>query len=535
MTSEGWRNLQALGIEEGMIAIAYENSQAEYSQLYQFSKYHLWSGSSAFVTCPSAMTDGAARLLSTLIAKGQVQDASRQVLQDAVERLTSRDPKYAWTSGQWMTERIGGSDVSGTETVGALLPESPKIQDIKGIDGAPLGPWSISGFKWFSSATDSNMTVLLAKTQHGISAFYAPTRRDTTNGETILNGIRIQRMKNKLGTRTVPTAELELKGMRGYLLGKEGQGTKEISAVLNITRVHNAVGGMGFWARGLAIARAFARVRKSGGKLLTQTPAHVRTLAKEHIEYRANMQLTFFVVMLLGISEQPSNYAHQPPHPLIPKAREDVTRLLRLLTPLMKAQTALSAIAGLRVCIECLGGIGYLENDDQTFNVARLFRDANVLSIWEGTTNIQADDLVRVLKGRDGENVLSTLNGWMETGANLGGDPLREERGTLFRTWVLWRDTIEKSEKEELKWDGQRIMRDLGWLVCGFLLMVDAARDGDELAVGIARRWVWKVEVTRLAAGGGSGLKQDKRTWEQEASWERRMVFDDHRPSRSKL
>lgn len=97
---------------------------------------------------------------------------------------------------------MGGSDVSGTETIAILFAENPNSQDVTGIDGAPLGPWCISGFKWFSSATDSNVTVLLAKTQHGVSTFYAPMRRVSTNGKVVLNGIRIQRMKNKLGSRT---------------------------------------------------------------------------------------------------------------------------------------------------------------------------------------------------------------------------------------------------------------------------------------------------------------------------------------------
>jgi len=114
------------------------------------------------------------------------------------------------------------------------------------------------------------MAVLLARTTSGkLSAFYAPMRRTVprsaeTETQTELNGVRIQRLKEKLGTRAVPTAELELQGMRGYLLGAESEGVKEIATVLNITRVHNAVTAMGLWGRGLVISRAFARVRSVG-------------------------------------------------------------------------------------------------------------------------------------------------------------------------------------------------------------------------------------------------------------------------------
>src|SRR5699024_2962106 len=132
--------------------------------------------------------------------------------------------------------------------------------------GQPLGPWSIDGFKWFSSATDSQMSVLLAKMPDGrLSAFYAPMRQQqtTSSSDTELNGIQIQRLKQKLGTRSLPTAELVLSNMRAYLIGAPGYGVREISTILNITRVHNAVSAVGFWGRGLAVSRAFARVRKT--------------------------------------------------------------------------------------------------------------------------------------------------------------------------------------------------------------------------------------------------------------------------------
>ena len=312
VASEGWRNLQDLGISEGIIAIPYENKYSQYSRLYQFLKYHLWTGSCAYVTCPSAMTDGAARLLSGHNRKEHLSPDS-MAFEAAYKHLTSRDPAEAWTSGQWMTERVGGSDVRNTETLATYSPVSESEAASTGIDGAPLGPWLISGFKWFPSATGANMVILLAKTPDGgISAFYAPTRKtvaqkteaeDSSFITTEFNGITIHRLKSKLGTRPVPTAELSLNDTRAYLLGSPGQGVKEISTVLNITRIHNAVTACGLWGRGLAISRAFARVRVVRGKLLMGVPAHVRTMAKEHVEYRASMLLTYFVVSLLGISE----------------------------------------------------------------------------------------------------------------------------------------------------------------------------------------------------------------------------------------
>ena len=112
----------------------------------------------------------------------------------------------------------------------------------------PLGPWRVDGFKWFSSATDAPVALLLARTpeKSGLSCFLAPTKRivraDGDGGEEAeeLNGIRIQRLKSKLGTRALPTAELELRGTRAWLVGEEGRGVKVIAGMLNVTRLHNA-------------------------------------------------------------------------------------------------------------------------------------------------------------------------------------------------------------------------------------------------------------------------------------------------------
>ena len=307
-------------------------------------RYHIWTGSSAFVTCPSAMQDGAASLLKRHLATeskdSPLSSTARDVLKVAFARLTARDEK-AWTSGQWMTERIGGSDVSGTETLATYSPFQPAESfEPTELDGSPLGPWIIDGFKWFSSATDSQMTIAMAQTQKGLSAFYIPMRRTNSSGDSELNGIQISRLKSKLGTKAVPTAELELKGARGYLLGEEGNGIREISTMLNITRVHNSVTSMGLLGRGLAIAKAFANVREMAGKgnkrTLKDVPLHIHTLAEITLSYRANMLFTFFTVYCLGISDQaPSSNVSDVSCAslrLRPKTSADLQLILRYVT-----------------------------------------------------------------------------------------------------------------------------------------------------------------------------------------------------------
>lgn len=521
VTSEGWRRLQEIGIQEGIVALAYEKADGEWNpRIHQFVKYHIWSGSSGIVTCPSAMTDGAAKLLGNHL-NDDIE--TNEVFRHARERLISRENGFAWTSGQWMTERKGGSDVRGTETIAVRLSPDQASDGGLDADGQPLGPWRIDGFKWFSSATDANMTILLAKTgDNQISAFYAPLRRKApnTNDKTELNGIRIQRLKNKLGTKGLPTAELEIKGMRGYLIGKQGQGVKEISHILNITRMQNIVSSVGAWGRGLAISRAFARVRSVGGKLLCDVPAHVRGLAQEHVKYTAHMHLSFFIAALLGRSEGSNDMSAPAASSILPQDIVHVNALYRLLTPIAKAQTALSAINGLRACMESLGGVGYLENEDPELNVARMFRDANVLAIWEGTTDIMADDFVRVVKrGRDGAKVLGIFEKWLGNSFRVAESAGFQAEASKLRT-VAEHILIDlrSKDKKELAWRGRDYLRDIDWLVCGNLLIHDAVRDGDAIAREVMLRWIH-------TKGSSS------QNWRQESIWDRKIVFGDENPS----
>jgi alkylation response protein AidB-like acyl-CoA dehydrogenase len=481
------------------------------------------------------MTDGAAKLMKKYAFCEGVGDDRQRVFRETYRNLTSRHVGRAWTSGQWMTERSGGSDVRGLETVATLY--SPTISGEEAVigdtdaQGMPLGPWSIKGFKWFSSATDADMAVLLAKTAKGITLFYAPMRRCASNKNNSesqapanqvceSNGITIQRLKPKLGTRALPTAELVLNGTRAWIIGEEGQGVKEMSTVLNITRIHTGLSALGLWGRGLAISRAFARVRKvDGGKLLMDVPAHVKTMAGNEVNYTAMMHLGFFTVALLGINENPGDFNQH--HGLrenegqraIVKNVEQAALLLRLLTPVMKAQCSKLAIFGLQECMESLGGVGYLE-DEQEFNIARLFRDANVLSIWEGTTDVMAHDVVRVMKGRDGEKVRKALNTWIhDLMATWGGEwvgrkeVIRCELGTLEEMWT-------EVNTDELKFRGRQLLESLAWIVAAVLLIEDAGRDGDEAAKEKARRWISKKDSDKPVP-----------VWEKAVVLNRNLVF----------
>ena len=528
-TSEGWRWLGDLGKEEGLVGLGFDQAVVRKGwnpRVWQFAKQYLWAGSAALVSCPGAMTDGVAVLLGSVSKAARTSsewqdneiwlEVAREVRERLVSRWTGEDDRgqgklKAWTSGQWMTERTGGSDVRGTETVATRLSE-PEACDGTDIVGMPLGPWSISGFKWFSSATDADAAVMLAQTSHGLSCFYAPMRLSTGR----MNGVRISRLKDKLGTKGLPTAELELVGTRAWLVGEIGKGTKEISRVLNVTRIYTAVGQVGYWGRGLAVARAWARVRKvSGGGLLSANKQHVRWMAEETVKYRAAMALSFTGVALLGVVENGTNVCIETQAckaGIIPEDIEDAEMLLRVFTPVMKAQASLASIAGLRACMESLGGVGYLENnEDIVMNIARLFRDANVGAIWEGTTSVIAEDVLRVLKGRQGGQMMNVLSTWVRRQLSNGAGNFKLEGEALVEAWVAFETMIRETTTEELHWRGREVLNILETVLCSCLLMADSGADRDEIADSITRRWIIMRKITNSV---------------EHLDWEREAVMD---------
>lgn len=224
--------------------------------------------------------------------------------------------------------------------------------------------YSINGFKWFSSATDSDIAVALARTgppesgSRGLSLFLIPLRRpliravEAPRPSALTNNIKIHRLKKKFGTKILPTAELSLEGAEAYLLGEVNHGVKLITPVLNITRIHSALTSVGSIRKCLAIATAYSSVRAvSGGKqLLKDNALHVAELAKAHLTYRALTHFVFGAVLLLGKTE-------------CKVATEDEILRLRLLTPAVKAFAADKASGVMEECMTMLGGQGYMEEN----------------------------------------------------------------------------------------------------------------------------------------------------------------------------
>jgi acyl-CoA dehydrogenase len=393
-----WREAERIAAEQGLVAIAHERRHGAFSRVHQFALVYLFAPSSDLYVCPLAMTDGAACAL--------LASENRKLIERALPHLTSRDPGEFWTSGQWMTEAIGGSDVGLTETIAR----------------EEAGQWRLYGRKWFTSAITSQMALTLARPAgnpaggKGLALFYVETR--DARGRP--NRVIVNRLKDKLGTRKVPTAELTLDGTPAQLVYETTDGVKNIAPVLNITRAWNSISAVALMRRGIALARDFARKRVAFGTPLGQKPLHLDTLAALQAEFEGALHLTFFVVELLGRAEANRASAQQ-------------AELLRLLTPIAKLTTGKQVVAIMSEVIESFGGAGYVEDT----GLPVLLRDAQVLPIWEGTTNVLSLDVLRVLQSMKG---LETLR--RELGYILQG--LREPE--LLKISARVEQTVEQVE-----------------------------------------------------------------------------------------
>jgi acyl-CoA dehydrogenase len=353
-----WREAKEVACRFGLVACAYEAALGPLARVRQMALVHVLEPSIDVYACPLAMSDGAAR---TLLDAGNAELVSR-----AVPRLTSRDPAAAWTSGQWMTERIGGSDVGLAETVAR-----------RGPDG-----WRLSGTKWFASAIHSEMALAIARPEgngpggKGTALFYLEAR----NADGTPNGILVNRLKEKLGTRKLPTAEITLDGARATPVAGLDGGVKAMVPMLNVTRTWNSVAAVAGMARALQLARDYARRRVAFGAPLARLPLHVDTLAGLEAEREGAFLLAFRAVELLGAREAAA-------------ATGAERALLRVVVPLAKLTTAKQAIAIASEALEAFGGAGYVEDTD----LPRLLRDAQVLPVWEGTTNVLALEVLRAL------------------------------------------------------------------------------------------------------------------------------------------
>ncbi len=351
-----WQRALEETATHGVVAAAYEQEHGRYSRINQFARAYLLLPGTDLLGFLLATTDGAAR---TLLDHGP-----EDLVDEAVPHLLSRSPGTFWTSGQWRTEKEGGTDLNQISTT------ARRDED---------GTWRLHGHKWFTSSTAANVALVLAKTDDALTLFYLPIRdRDTESPRT---GIQVKRMKEKMGAQKLPVSEVELDGAVARPVSAIGEGTRTLGPMVRIARTWNAVLATGLMRRGLALARDFSRNREAFGTPIIEKPLHYDTMASLQATFEGAFHLTFRLVELLG-KQEAGALGTQEQH------------LFSVLTPLVKLTTAKQATSVLGEVMEAFGGGGYVEDT----GIPMLLRNAYALPLWEGTTNVMALTTLKKLR-----------------------------------------------------------------------------------------------------------------------------------------
>ncbi|MBY4898584.1 acyl-CoA dehydrogenase family protein [Cupriavidus sp. AU9028] len=430
-----WTRLVQIGQQEGLVALPYEAPYGEHTRVVQAGLVNLYDPASAVADCPLVMTDGAARTLL---------QHDRQLADRYVPLLTTR--RNAWTSGQWMTEKEGGSDVGRSSTVARRLPD---------------GRWSLHGTKWFTSATTGQMALALARPEgagpgsRGLSLFLLELRK----ADGSWNGIEVRRLKDKLGTRALPTAEIDLRGAIAVPVGEIGAGVGKLGGLLNIARLWASWGGPAGVGHLLDLARGYAPKREVFGKPLAEQPMHRAWLARICAEYEAMLALNFHTAGLVGAAEHGAD-----------------PTLSRIMAPLTKLACARQAVWAGSELLESFGGAGYVEDT----GLPRVFRNLHVHCIWEGTTSVLAHDVLRALRAPEhGEAWIEDVVQRLRTLALDVTRPLRQRIEAALDTLIPLINAPDERQGRRLAWGMAR--------TCQAALLAEAAE--------------WRLRVKNDASG----------------------------------
>ena len=354
-----YREIESIAYGSGMIAMKYSTHEhSALAPIVGFSLGYLFAMAEAGVYCPVCMTDGVARVLSRY--------GSHEQSMTVVPHLTSTDPATLWTGGMFLTERAGGSDVGANETVAK--------QDADGT-------WRLTGHKWFCSNVDAEAVLATARPEgasrgtKGLRTFLLLTRDNP--------GVTIERLKEKLGVRSMATGEVTLTDARAEEVG----GFAPMAEMLNLSRLYNSVASVGVIGRAVHEARYYIERRQAFGRPIIEWPLAQETFFDIEAEHIGALLLTFEAVDALARADN---------------GDDDAAHLLRFLTPIAKAITGKLAVPCVSEAMELIGGNGYIEESP----MPRLLRDAQVLPIWEGTTNILVLDALRVMNKEGSQELL---------------------------------------------------------------------------------------------------------------------------------
>jgi alkylation response protein AidB-like acyl-CoA dehydrogenase len=346
--------------------------------------------------CPVSLSDTSAHLLRRY--------GDRALRRRYLDRMLSQDPGERLSGTQFMTEKVGGSDVSRLETVAVAEGDA----------------WRLYGEKWFCSHTDADLAMLLARPEgapegtRGLALFLMP--RTLEDGSR--NAYRIVRLKEKLGTRSMASGEVRLEGALAYAVGSLDKGLRQMLDQVNLSRLSHGVRAAAMMRRCWNEARCVARARVAFGRPLDAFPLMRRQLMKILLPTEHALSMMCYTARVMHAAGENN---------------ERAGALLRILTPLFKLRACRDNIRVATAAMEVRGGNGYVED----WVSARLVRDAHVGVLWEGTSSIVALDLIQRAVGKKGAHtVLHDALGDILDGSEGVPETLRDDLASTLQRAV---------------------------------------------------------------------------------------------------
>jgi acyl-CoA dehydrogenase len=414
--------------------------------------------------CPISVTDTSIHLIRKF-GSNSLQDY-------LLPRMLSADLSTMWKGTQFMTEKAGGSDVGAIETIA-------RQQD---------GVWRLYGEKWFCSHTDADVALMLARPEgapagtRGLALFALP--RHTRDGAR--NAYRIVRLKDKLGTKSMASGEIRLEGAEAYLVGQPDAGLKQMMEQVNLSRLSHGVRAAAMMRRCVNEALAAARGRTAFGQTVADFPLMRRQLMKLLVPAEQALSMALCTADALG---------------------RGATTELRILTGLLKLRACRDNAVVATGAMEARGGNGYIED----WVNPRLIRDAQVGLLWEGTSNINALDVINRAVGKTSAHLAlqSMLRGRLEESATLP-QPFRAALGTALDRAIALAERVASQGQETLARQAATALYDAATAV---LLAWEGTRPGAD-----ARRSLLSHFVLTHRLSPADPLAPQEAAWEAPAT-----------------
>jgi len=369
-----WHELMTVAVENGLQAAPWSADATKHAHLSRAAGFYLWSQVEQGHLCPISMSYA---VLPALRHSPELAGRYQAGLLATEYDFGLRPPQHkrGLLAGMAMTEKQGGSDVRANTTR---------------AEAAPDGSYRLTGHKWFCSAPMCDLFLVLAQTADGLSCFAVP--RVLPDGTR--NPFALQRLKDKLGNRSNASSEVEFDGTVGWLVGQPGRGVRTIIDMVAMTRLDCVIGSAAVQRAALTQAMHHVAARSAFGARLVDQPLMQQVLADLAVEVDAALQ--FFLRLADAVDRGES-------------------ALLRIGVAAAKFWVCKRTLAVVGEALECLGGAGYVEESP----LPRYFRESPLNSIWEGSGNVIALDVLRAL-GREPAAVEAVT---AELGVTAGADP----------------------------------------------------------------------------------------------------------------